>query len=214
MIEFERIKSSFGETGIVTLVRHENVDCANLSKEDFIKLMLEDIKKAVAEYTDICKGYNEERLKTYIEKVKSEAIEYAEKKYKRASYKEKYIQNAIKNAENCKWFLENPESIFFDFKPEKGENGISSDCILGANTDEKQLERCFDTVSKSKYFKKATGWAFKYESRDKNKVSVCSLRPYVDLLLDEDSRAEQKRDEERLAKSIEDFYKGSNYWGD
>ena len=214
-IEFDIVDSYYGKTGIVTLVRRENVDCENLSKEDFVKMMKEDLDIAGKEYKEICKKANDEYFEKRLEQIKKEAIEYAEKKYKRSSYKEKYIQNAIKNAEDSRKFWDKDGRIFFDFKPEKGEQGIRDVCILNPDkTDEKQLEMCFDEVSKSKYFKKATGWAFKYESREKDKVSVYSFRPYVDLLLDETSREEQKRDEERLANAIQDFYKGSNYWGD
>lgn len=214
-IEFDIVDSYYGKTGIVTLVKRENVDCENLSKEDFVKMMKEDLDKAVEEYGVICKKISDEKREEYVKRIKKEAIEYAEKRYKRDSYKERYIQNAIKNAENAKIFWERADDIFFDFKPDKGENGINEVCILRAKkTDEKQLEKCFDVVSKSKYFKKATGWAFKYESHDKEKISVSAFRPYVDLILDEDTRAQQKRDEDHLRDAIADFYKDTNYWGD
>ena len=214
-IEFDLIDSYYGKIGVVTLVKREGIDCANLSKEDFVSFMNEDIKIAHEEYSKICKKYNDDFISKQVEKAKKNAIEYAEKKYKRQSYKDKYIQNAIKNAENSKAFFSDADKIFFDFKPDTGENGINSVCIISPkDVTDSQLEKCYDIVSKSKYFKKATGWSFKYESQNKDKVSVYSFRPYIDLILDENTRSEQQRDADRLRDSINNFYKDSNYWGD
>ena len=55
---------------------------------------------------------------------------------------------------------------------------------------------------------------FKYESNKMDKIWTYGFRPYVDLLLDETSRQEQKRDTERLYKAMDQFYADSNYWGD
>ena len=60
---------------------------------------------------------------------------------------------------------------------------------------------------KSKYFKKGTGQAFKYTATSEEQPNF-NFRPYVDILLDESSRTEQKRDEERLNKNIR-IYKRS-----
>ena len=214
-VEFEKVKSTFGrDMGVVTLLRHEDIDCGNLSEEEFVSLMKADLDKAIVEYAGICKEYNDKVIADRVEKAKKDAIAYAEKKYKKQSYKDKYIQNAIKNAEDSKWFLENPENIFFDFWPEKGQNGIPGVCILTKKSTESQLKQCYEKLQGSKYFKKATGWAFKYESKDKDALSICSFRPYIDVIIDDDLRSEQARDEKRLADSIEKFYAGSNYWGD
>lgn len=213
--DFEIIKTEYREYGVVTLVRRENVDCANISKEDFVKFMAEDLKTAVDEYAKICKPINDQRKKDLIERDVKAAIKFAEKKWKTQKKRDEYVENARKNAEAKKWYLDDPKRIFFDFKPDKGKMGIPEVCILrGEGTDDKQLERCYDELQDSKYFKKGTGWAFKYESHAKDKISTYAFRPYVDLLLDESDRAEQKRDEENLTKAIDAFYAHSNYWGD
>ena len=212
--EFELIKTEYREYGCVTLVRHENLDLANMTKKQFVKLMSADLKEAIEEYSKIVKPLNDEALKKNIEREVAKATKFAETKYKTQRGKDKYIENARKNAEAKKWYLEDPERIFFDFQPDKGSMGIPMDCILKAKTDEEQLSKCYDYLSKNKYFKKATGWAFKYETNSKTEASYYAFRPYVDLLLDESDRAEQKRDEEMLTQAVQDFYKNSNYWGD
>ncbi len=213
--EFELIKTEYREYGVVTLVRHENLDLANMSKEEFVKLMGADLKEAVAEYAKIVKPLNNERVKDNIEREIRQATKFAEKKWKTEKKRNEYIENARKNAEAKKWYLETPERIFFDLKPDKGQMGINEVCILrGDKTDDKQLEKCYDELQNSKYFKKGTGWAFKYESHSKEKASTYAFRPYVDILLDESDKAEQKRDEDNLTKSVQQFYANTNYWGD
>jgi len=212
-VDFEIIKNNYKNYCVVTLVRRE-VDCKSISKEDFVKFIKEDLQKAVNEYTEIVKPYNEARIKSHIDIEVKHAIVFAEKKWKTQKKRDEYIANVKKNAENQKLYLEDPKKIFFDFQPNKGDMGINYDCILRVNDSDEKLAKCYDEVKSSKYFNKATGWAFKYESSSKDKPSTYSFRPYVDLLLDESTRAEQKRDEEMLNKAIEDFYKNSNYWGD
>lgn len=213
-VEFELIKTEYREYGVVTLVRREDVDCSTISKEEFIKLMGEDLHNAIEEYGKIIKPLNDERLKQYIENDIKQAERFAEKKWKSQKKRDEYIENARKNTESKKYYLDDYKRIFFDFKPDKGDMGISYDCILDIKTDDNQLSKCFDKIKDSKYFKKATGWVFKYESNSKDKIGYYSFRPYIDLLLDENSKAEQKRDAEQLAKSVQDFYTNSNYWGD
>ena len=212
--EFELIKTEYREYGVVTLARRENVKCASLSKEKFVKMIAEDLNTAIEEYSKIVKPLNDERLKEFIEREVRMATKFAEKKWKSQKKRDEYIENARKNAQDKKWYLEDPKRIFFDFKPDKGNMGIPEVCILKANSDENQLGRCYDEIKNSKYFKNATVWAFKYESNSKEKITTYAFRPYVDLLLDETSREEQKREEENLTKAVQSFYSNSNYWGD
>lgn len=198
--------------GVMTLVRHENLDLANLSEENFIKFILEDFKTAVEEYTKICKPLNDKRIQDRIEYETKAAIKYAEKKWKTQNKRDEYVENIKKNVANKKIYLEDPKRIFFDLKPDKDQMGIRQECVINAKSTEKTLKIAYEEMQKSEYFKKGTGWAFKYDSLGKDKNYV--LRPYIDILLDESARAEQKRDEETLSQSVKNFYKNSNYWGD
>ena len=212
--EFEKIKTQYREYAVVTLVRRENINCASLTEEEFVKIMGDDLKSAINEYVEIVKPLNEKAKQRHIEYKIKTATKYAEKKWKTQKKRDEYIENIRKNAESEGWYMSDPKRIFFDFDVDKGSQGISSVCILKNETDEKQLKQCFEEVKNNRYFKKATGWAFKYESNSKEEMSTYCFRPYVDLLLDETTRAEQKRDEENLTQAIQNFYANSNYWGD
>ena len=204
----ETEKSLSGYKNII-LTRRENIDCANISEEDFCKFISEDIKLAA-------KIYNEENAKEKakfeaerLEKYKKEIIEYANKRYKREGNRKRYIENAIAN------FKESPFKntlSFVDFDVTPWKNGISSACILHPDKIEQEAPACFKEIKDNKYFKRATGWAIKYEAREGSVASA--FRPFVDLIGDDLLKDEMKQDRERLADDIERFYSKSNYWGD
>lgn len=211
--EIEETNKFGGGYFTVTLVRRENLDLSTISKEDFIKFMLEDYKKAVEEYKPIVDKHNIKSRESYIENQVKAAIRFAEKKWKTDKKRQEYIENIRKNAEEYKIYLDDATRIFFDLKPDKGEMGINNSCIISSDSNEKSLENCYEIMQKSKYFKKGTGWAFKYDSSNRENPRY-AFRPYIDILLNESDRAEQQRDAENLSKSVEDFYKNTNYWGD
>lgn len=206
-------KSKIGTYVTVTLVKRENLDLSTITKKQFVKYMLEDFNKAVAEYDKIITPLNELRRKELIDSEVKAAISYAEKKWKTEKKRNEYVENIRKNAEAKEWYMQKADRIFFDCKPDTGKMSITSDCVFNKNTDEKQLGRAYENLKKSKYFTRGTGWAFKYEAHSKTNLYY-SFRPYVDILLNETDRAEQLRDAEMLRKSVDDFYKNTNYWGD
>lgn len=203
-------KGKYNGYRVISLVRREDIDCSKISEEEFIKFMTADLKEAAQLYYDKNKVEKDEEDKKYIERETERIKKYAESKYKREHYKQKYIETAIKNIKT------NPferKLEYLDFKVEPWKNSIYQDCILEPYkiTDEK-LASCFKLIKDNKYFKKATGWALKYHAGENTWRS--SFRPYIDLIVDDNTKAEMEKDEESLAKAISAFYSGSNYWGD
>ena len=208
--------SRFNDMKVVTLLSRE-VKCKDLDEGTFVKYMIEDLEKAREEYrkaalpTEL--GNFEKRKQRAIE----DATKFAETHYKRESSRAKYIASieANFNSEDFKKAWRN--DIFFDFDPSLGgTSGIPSVCVLNSKSGEDQLKKCFAELKKGKWFDKALGWKFKYESnvRDGKLTYLYSFRPYVDMILNESDSAEAQRDRQRLADDIDRFYAGSNYWGD
>lgn len=208
-IEITR-KDDNSDYRIVTLVKRENIDCANISEEDFCKYIIEDIKEAADTYKKEVKRDLDRIKQENLPEMTKKFTEIADKRYKRASYKKKYIDQAIEN------YLKNPFEhtlSFVDFDVDPGYNGIPGSCILKPDTiDEKAAANCYAEVADNKYFKRATGWAIKYVASERTLVS--SFRPYVDLIADETVKQEMEADKQRLAGAIDRFYKNTNYWGD
>lgn len=204
----------FDTYNVVTLVRHENLDLSTIDEQTFINEMLADIKEAVEEYTALYTPYEEEKKRKFIERETEAARKYAEQKYKRESNRKKYVETAMSNIEE-KWkrFSQDPKKIFFDIVPNPYQMGTSYEETLHYGADKKFLKKTYDILKDNKYFRKGIGWAFKYETWGKESP-VFASRPYVDILMKESDKAEQKREKEMHSKAIEDFYSDSNYWGD
>ena len=75
-----------------------------------------------------------------------------------------------------------------------------------------KLSRCFEAVKDNRYFKKATGWKLTYTASDNSYRS--SFRPHIELIVDEETAAQMKKDADDLTESVREFYKGCTYWGD
>ena len=69
----------------IILTRRENVDCANISEEDFCKFITEDIKLAAKIYDEENAEQDAKNAEERLEKRKKQIIEYANKRYKRES---------------------------------------------------------------------------------------------------------------------------------
>ena len=193
----------------IILTRRENVDCANISEEDFVQFMVADLKEAAKLYEEETAKEEAKNAERRLAQRKQQIIDYANKHYKRESNRKKYIDNAMQNLK------ENPfrhTLSFVDFDVTPWSNGISGACILHPDRAEEEVVKCFKEIKDNKYFKRATGWSIKYEAREGSVFSA--FRPFIDLIGDDLLKSEMEQDRERLAASIERFYSGSNYWGD
>lgn len=205
----EREKGSFDDYEIITLVKREDLDCKNLTEEDFVKYICQDVKTAAKIYSEETDKINIKKAEERLEKRKEEIMKDASIYYKREGNRKKYIDNALKNLK-LNPFKDTLKFIDFDVEP--GNNGIPGDCILHPDNIEKEAPLCFNIIKDKKYFKQATGWAIKYEAR-KGSLSA-AFRPYVELIGDESMKTQMQQDKDRLEQSIKNFYAGSNYWGD
>lgn len=143
----------------VTL-KSRSVDCGNLTEDEFVHFMLNDIKDAADEYESISGG---------------------------------------------------DDISFFDFDGFPNENGVS--CILHPDDDEKTMRSCFRVFKQSKYFNKAKGWEFTYQTSDKVRKKY-SFRPEIKLILDDNTQREFDKEAKDLADYNARFYGNCRYCGD
>jgi len=205
------ITNTDGYYRTVTLLRHENIDCANLTEDEFVELMRADLEKVLDEYKGIIHGEIVQDLKDYVARRTKEAEEFAARKWKTDKRRQEYVKRAIFNAENDRGRLRE-QGIFFDFKPDVRQ-GIPGVCILSPESSDQQLRSCYKELVDSKWWKKGKGWVFKYEC-GKNSLRH-SFRPWIDLIMDESSSAERKREQKALDDAIQDWYDSKGpYTGD
>jgi len=211
----------------IATILSRKVNTVNLTKDEFISAIKADLKEAnsaykallIPELVDWRTKWNEQ----YVERTTQVAKEYAVKMWKTKKRQEQYIEKEVANsitrtAKSLQGLYDEIErglyDLFFDFKPEPG-NSIPCVCILKENSDDLQLERCFEILSATEWWKKASGWVLKYEC---NKDSVRSgFRPWIELILDEETQKRRDAQQKSIDDAIMAFYsnkKPGEYCGD
>ena len=195
-----------------------NIDCANITCEEFVKAMFSDFLEAEEKYNENYipewEAWKLKSFKDHMKWIRKRATEYAEKKWKTEKKRNEYINNAVEKARKEYKVSTYYDSLgFFDFDLEPGKNGLSGNCCISyKGLTPKALERCFNEVKDNRYFKKATGWKFTYESNE-NSFRSC-FRPHIDLIVDAETEAAMKKEAADLAEDIRRFYANCSYPGD
>lgn len=184
------------------LITRENINCSELTKEQFVSMMMEDLKNSVIKSEEIFKPELEAQFyrnqEQHLEYVEKRAREYACKKWKTEKRRDKYVLDELAKVDK-KPYIFYPVS-YFDFDLEPFRNGISDTCILRVNTTEEKLERCYDMIKDNKYFVSATGWEL-IESR--------SFRSQIKLIMPEEMNEMYWEEKKCLCNAISNFYSGS-----
>lgn len=199
---------------VICLFKHEGLDIANMTKEEFVKIMSKDLMNAQANYEDLMREPLRKARAEYLVSERERAIKFAQSKWKTEKRQNKYVDEMMSKAEaSSNYTNTNLNKIWFDINPDKGQLGIVGCCSLYPGDPEDKLSRCFDEIKDSKYFRGGFGWVFRYEGRSM-KFPISCGRPDIDILLPEDLAKQQKEDGEKLDAEIEKFYKGTKYFGD
>ena len=184
---------------------------ADITKEEFIKMALEDIEKAKSAYKIWSYERAEERYKEdckrhaeYREKKIQEITDASYKKYKREFYRQRWAMQEIAKIptaiERGYWHTGKELTIIrWNYKPWE----MYSEQINVERNTESDLEHIYYELIRNKYFLHSTGWSI-----------VEDFSTEFKLHFSEDMMEEWEADKKHLSDAISNFYKGSNYWGD
>lgn len=200
------------------ILTSRNIDCSTITADEFIGAMFSDFLEAQEKYNDLyIPEWEAYKVKSFNDRmvwVRNWATKIAEKKWKtekkRNAFIEKEVEKARKEYKIDSFYY---DLAFFDFDVNPGEMGISGACSISyKELTPVNLRRCYEAVKDNKYFKKAMGWKLTYEASN-NSHKVC-FRPHIELIVDNETAAKMKEDEENLTKAVNEFYKDCKYWGD
>lgn len=181
----------------------------------FISALRRDFHKAVEKWRELHKPeYLIRSTNQFIEsfnKYRERVTQEAQNRYKRQTSQNEYINQKLQD--KILGFSKDIESgagfrdiTYFDFKVFPGSQSINDWCIIRDNRlDDESLKRCWEIVITSEYFQNALGWEFVYDG---------FTRPQIQLILPKELKKKAKHAEESLSRAIENFYSGSNWWGD
>ena len=102
----------------ITLVER-NVDCANITKDEFVQAIKEIVTEAINAWYNYQLPQCEEYNKRYVADQQARIIDFANKKYKRPSYRNAYIEKAISEIDTNKSKPYELGSVLFDVEPDQ-----------------------------------------------------------------------------------------------
>ena len=186
---------------------------AELTKDEFIQMLIEDFSTARVEYRKYSDIKAEETYQKDCEQHKNrreqriqKIIDDSFKRYKREFYRLRWVESEMKKVPSevlerhpYSHFGHDLDSIKWDMKP--WENGCR---IFNVVIDlEERLGNFYEECIKNKYFSNCTGWSI-----------VEDFSTEIKFHLSEQMQEEWRADEKRLADDIARFYEGCRYWGD
>ena len=200
----------------VFATRNFEKNASEITKEEFIQMMMEDILAAKEAYRAWSDKTAEEKYiadsKIYAERRQQaidRIIENSYKKYKREFYRLRWVEKMmscypeVMEKDSYSHFGRDLSSIRWDIKPwYNGCSRIMSDHI--EDTLLYTLGHLYNEAIKNKYFLQCSGWSI-VES-----LSTAEFKLHLSPELQE----QWKEDEHKLAESISRFYEGCTYWGD
>ena len=184
---------------------------ADITREEFVKMAIEDIEKAKSaykiwsdekaeqRYKEDCQRHAERR-----EQKIQDIIDASYKKYKKEYYRQRWVMQEVakipKTLTRGYWHTgKELTAVRWDYKP-----WANSVALINLNINiESVIGRIYNELITNKYFLNCTGWSI-----------VEGLSPEFKFHLSEELMKEWKADENNLSDAIARFYEGSNYWGD
>lgn len=195
------------------------VDCKNIGIDEFVKAIRNDFIVAQETYNDhYCEQYVNNSLKSHkmmVNSTRKNAKEYAERKWKTQKKRDAYMENVemqISKMEFKDPYFEN--LTWFDVKLDPSAMSVSA-FIEEKYMSDSNLEKLYNVLMESDWFKKALGWKFIINTSDhKGYEWSYTGRPHFELILSEEDAEKYRKAEKDLAESVNNFYKGCRYWGD
>jgi hypothetical protein len=194
-----------------------SVEVKNLTKDEFVTKMSEDITNAINIYQLMCDVYNKaaevENTNRNLERFHNEA-EKLFTEFKRESTRQQK-REAYVNEKMAKYnhFYKLSGISYFDLDCEPGKNGLSGCCCISFKDMMDILPRTFEYLKDNKYFNGAIGWKLGYDESSFHK-GFCSSRPQIYLTLPIELETQFNAEASKLAREITDFYRTARYFGD
>jgi hypothetical protein len=184
---------------------------SELSKQEFISMMIEDIataKTAYRQWSDenaermyINDFANFNRIREYnIQRI----VDKSYNKYKREVNRLRWVDQEVAKLpttyerQSCH-YGEDLTYMDWDIEP----SSMRSSCITLDDNIEERFNRIYEESKNNKYFNNCIGWNIVYE-----------FRPHIEFLLSDELQNEWTADQSRLANDVARFYEGTQYWGD
>lgn len=185
-----------------------NVDCGNLTEDEFVEMVYDDLTEAKEKYDASAKEAEIEWCRRESEIKRNDHYRFASQKWKTEEKRMKYVNDKISKASNtCKY--NHPTEVHIDtLNPSYSSSTIIE---LGTSNMKNSIRMFWKDLEKNEYFKSAKGWEIYFYTEND---LLLGKRFEMKFYLDKKDEKKFKSDRNEIGKKIEDFYKDTKYWGD
>lgn len=190
-------------------------DFSTMTEDEFVEGFKQFATAIFKTYEDFVTPELIKRVERSKEYRMNEWIKFADKKYKRESSKQKFLEQKRQEVENDTYLNRIDNSFFFDVDPSQDtRNGIPQWSVITKEraNDENWLRHLYQCLIDDPWFRKSTILSLFYDSSKDTKEF--SFRPQVKFIMDEDSMIECERRVKKLRDDIARFYSECRYCGD
>lgn len=182
------------------------VECSTLTPEAFAELMIEDMIKAKAVFLEQFEPLERQKYDADTVAMKARRLKMAQeeaaRRWKTEKRRNTYVEEQM--AKFSPWpykptefdYLKMNLSPYWSFT----SNGVSYN-----HMEREDLMKLFNEIKLEHFFNIAKGWSFKYND---------DHHPSIDLILDDEAKAEWHQISINIATSITEYYDTSHYTGD
>jgi len=190
-----------------TILSRRNVNCSELTLEEFKAMVIEDITKARELFCLEIADEVAENTARQIAREEASRRKQAEERWKTEKRREQYVAEMMAKFKPYVYSARDFENFRVYFT--SGDMFSHNISVNDWSTIDNIFEKC---CHRNEYWYLATGWRICYKSDDDSKL--CKFYPYFELIVDDATKKRMKDEDARLGKAVSDFYKDCKYCGD
>lgn len=203
--------NEYGRT--ILLHKVEGIDLSKISESEFISLMKEALSTACEKYTNLVTDEINERMEKSYLSYADTVMRDLKKKYTRQSTIDKYFAQKMEGRrEQIEKFYSYDRNISFTCwpGPHHGVPGVTVG--LSSKITDYALKNAFTALSENEWFRKGTGFLFRYGCNKTTHTSSCG--GVIEILMSEEDKAAEKAGQKAIDDDIARFYANCRYCGD
>lgn len=206
--------NEYGRT--IILHKVEGLDLSKISAEDFISIMNEALSTACEKYTSLVSNEIDERMEKSYSSYADTSMRELKKKYKRQSTIDKYFAQKMEGLrERIEKFYSYDRCISFTCWPGPHLSVPGVTMGLSTKTTDYALKNAFTALSENEWFRKGTGFLFRYGCNKTSHTSSCG--GVIEVLMSEEDKAAEKAGQKAIDDEITAYYankRPGEYCGD
>ena len=195
--------NEYGRT--IILHKVEGLDFSKISEDEFISLMNKALSTACEKYTNLVTDEVNERMEKSYSGYAATVMRDLKKKYiKQSTIDKHFAQKMEGRREQIEKFYSYDCHISFTCWPGPHQSVPGVTVGLSTKTTDYGLKNAFTALSENEWFRKGTGFLFRYSCNKTSYVSSCGGE--IEILMNEKDKAAEKAGQKFIDDAIFAYY--------